>query len=199
LSAHTGLPGKKRLNEIQNLMARGDPWRHVECYVTSCVPVIPWMPIKSKSLLCCILSLPSFEPLVETNLWDRKKVGPRSKCVCCVTQLDGRGILRNFGCGRAVYSVSVNAAASAAGVTFAVIHHSSALEQDPRCPERSWILWTWRSATRQNISATCRVWNCQDNNYTLALFYARTFYVFFALTPLANLHHFLIYTLSYSV
>jgi hypothetical protein len=25
LSAHTGLPGKKRLNEIQNLMARGDP------------------------------------------------------------------------------------------------------------------------------------------------------------------------------
>jgi hypothetical protein len=27
------------LNEIQNLLARGDPCRHVECYVTSCVPV----------------------------------------------------------------------------------------------------------------------------------------------------------------
>jgi hypothetical protein len=72
---------------------------------------------------------------------------------------------------------------------FIVIRHRSALKQVPHCPELSWILWIWRSATSQNISATCRVWNCQDNNYTLALFCA-----FFALTPLSNLHHFLIYT-----
>jgi hypothetical protein len=31
----------KNLHEIQNLLARGDPCCHVECYVTSCVPVIP--------------------------------------------------------------------------------------------------------------------------------------------------------------
>jgi len=54
-----------------------------------------------------------------------------------VTQLDGRGILRNFGCGPAVYSVSVNPAASSAGVTFIVIHHRSALKQDPHRPEMS--------------------------------------------------------------
>jgi hypothetical protein len=31
----------KNLNENKNLLARCDPCRHVECYVTSCVPVIP--------------------------------------------------------------------------------------------------------------------------------------------------------------
>jgi hypothetical protein len=54
------LAKEKNMNESQNLLARGDPCRHAECYVTSCVPVIPWMPIKSKSLLRYILSLPSF-------------------------------------------------------------------------------------------------------------------------------------------
>ena len=35
------LAKEKNLNEIQNLLARGDPSRHLECYVTSCVPTIP--------------------------------------------------------------------------------------------------------------------------------------------------------------
>jgi len=58
VSAHW-IDKEKNLNEIRNLLAGGDPCRHVECYVTSCVPVIPCMPVKSKSLLRCILSLPS--------------------------------------------------------------------------------------------------------------------------------------------
>jgi len=37
------------------------------------------------------------------------------------------------------------------------------------------------------------------NYYTLALFYARMLYVFFAVTPLANLRQFLIYTLIFGV